>query len=103
MLRTYDAQGRPTLELTSTTVKFAGVATVGWNYTGAAQSGSINDSRLVQYPGCVPYVIVISGQIDVGGYLPQFSINGATITWTYRMANAQTYTRPDTTFVYGIF
>jgi hypothetical protein len=88
MLRTYDAQGRPTLELTS---------------TGAAQSGSINDSRLVQYPGCVPYVIVISGQIDVGGYLPQFSINGATITWTYRMANAQTYTRPDTTFVYGIF
>lgn len=103
MLRTYDAAGRPTLELTSTVQKFMGVGSVGWSYTGGAQSGTINDSRFVQYPGCVPYVIVISGQIDVGGYMPQFSISGTTLTWSYRLANAQTYTRPDTTFIYGIF
>jgi hypothetical protein len=103
MLRTWDAAGRQTLGIDTRIAKFMGVATVGWDYTGGTKSGVIVDGRFTQYANVQPFVMVISGSIDVGGYMPQLTISGNTLTWNYTKDAAQTYTRPNTTFMYGIF
>ncbi len=103
MLKTRDAHNRETLALDQTIVKFMGVASVGGNYTGGAQSGTLTDSRFTQYPGCVPYVMVVDGTIDIGGYTPTLTIRGNTLTWYYRVPGGNHYSRVNTTFIYGIF
>lgn len=103
MLRTWDAQGRQTLNIDTRMAKFMGVASIGWDYTGGTKSGVINDARFTQYAGCTPYVMVISGNIDIGGYMPALTISGNTLTWTFPRDQSVNYTRPNTTFMYGIF
>lgn len=103
MLKTWDAQGRQTLAVDTRVAKFMGVMSVGWDYTGGTQSGTITDGRFTQYQNVQPFSLVISGQIDVGGYMPKISIIGNTLTWTYPRPEAVNYTRPNTTFMFGIF
>jgi len=103
MLQTWDASGRQTLKLDSRMAKFMGVASIGWNNTGSTKSGTISDSRFSQYPNVVTFVCVINGLIDIGGYMPTFTISGNTLTWTFPRDAASQATRPNTVFTYGIF
>jgi hypothetical protein len=91
------------LRLGDRIMKFAGIASVGWSYTGGAQSGTIVDGRFTQYPGCIPIAFVIAGAIDTRGGGVRFSFNGNTLTWSYPISASQAYARRDATFVYGIF
>lgn len=103
MLRTWDAAGRQTLNIDTRVAKFMGVASIGWDYTGGTKSGTIVDARFTQFPNVQPFVMVINGNIDIGGYMASLSINGNTLTWNFPRDAAQTYTRPNTTFMYGIY
>jgi hypothetical protein len=103
IFNTFDPAGRPTFSANKLCVKFTGAAAVGWDYTGGTKSGTINDVRFTQYPGCVPYVMVISGNMDIGGYMPSLTVSGNTLTWNYPKDAAQNFTRPNTIFIYGIF
>jgi hypothetical protein len=103
MLNTWDAAGRQTLSTNTRVAKFMGVASIGWDYTGGTKSGTITDTRFTQYPNVQPFALVISGNIDIGGYMPTLSISGTTLTWTYPRDQSVNYTRPKTTFMFGIF
>lgn len=83
--------------------KFAGKASIGWDYTGGQKSGSITDSRFTQYAGCQPFWFIIAGGFNPRWGGVSFSISGNTLTWNYQMPQENSSTRPNTTFVYGIW
>ncbi len=104
MLQTWAENGTPMLSLGDRLFKFAGVANVGWDFTGGAQSGTITDGRFTQYPNCVPFAFSIRNNFDNRGGGVQLSISGNTLTWSYPYPETdKSYKRPNTQFVYGIF
>lgn len=107
MLQTFDTTASgpdvPMLRVGDLVYKFAGVASVGWSYTGGTQSGQINDDRFTRYPGCEPFAFVIDAAFDSRGGGVILSISGNTLTWSYPVGAATQQNRPNATFVYGIF
>lgn len=98
----WNAAGQNTLDLTTRVGKFFGNASVGNSYTGAATSGTITDSRFTGYAGTTPFAFIQSGGIDTDGNRVTFSFSGNVLTWTFPNGSGSAFTRPDTTFVYGV-
>lgn len=104
MIRTWDAATQlPMVSFGDRIFKFMGAASVGWDYTGGAQSGTIVDGRFTQYPGCVGSAFVISSLFDNSGGGVILSISGNTLTWRYPYPEAVFNKRSNATFVYGIY
>jgi len=104
MLQTWDAaSGRPMVKLGDRMFKLMGTASIGWSYTGGAQSGTITDSRFTQYPGSIPRAFVINAAFDRYGGAPSITISGNTLTWTYPNASATQTNRPNNQFMYGFY
>lgn len=104
MLRTWDPiTGAPMLAFGDRTAKFAGVATIGWATTGSTKTGTLVDARFTQYAGCIPFATAIGGGLNPRGGAPTLTISGTTLTWAYPLDYAAAFSRPDTTFIYGIF
>ena len=103
-LQVWDNSGNLRLDLSDRIFKFFGVANIGNTYTGTTAAGTIADSRFTQWSGAVPFAFIINGNIDPDGNAPEFSISGNVLTWTFpRSVSGSSYTRPDTTFTYGIY
>ena len=83
--------------------KFLGYATIGWNVTGGAQSGTITDGRFTQYPGSEPIAFPVNGGFDTRGAGARLTISGNTLTWRYPYPEAEQAKRQPLTFVYGFF
>ena len=104
MLQTFDlTNGNPMLQVGDLVFKFAGVASVGWSYTGSAQSGTITDDRFTRYPGCVADAFVIDAAFDTRGGGVILTFSGNVLTWRYPINAATQQNRPNATFVYGIW
>lgn len=102
-IQCWDDSGNLTLDLSSSLVKTFGQASVGNSHTGGAANGTITDSRFTAYAGHVPFAFAQDGLIDVNGNTCEFSFSGNVLTWSFpNGAGGPSYTRPDTTFVYGI-
>lgn len=97
--------GNIAIDYTDRMFKFFGVAYVGTDYTGTAASGVISNGLFNAYSGNVPFAFTISGDISVDGYACRYSFPGnGTLVWTFPGSNsAQTFTRPNTLFAYGIY
>lgn len=104
-LQFFDAStGNLRLSLSDRLFKFFGIAQIGNSYTGSASSGTIVDSRFTAYPSNQWFAFVVNGSIDPDGNAPEFSLAGNTLTWSFpRSVSASAWTRPNTTFVYGIY
>lgn len=103
-LQIFDASGNLRLDLSDRLFKFFGVAQIGDAYTGTSASGTITDSRFTAWSGAVPFAFIIDGSIDPDGNAPEFSVSGNVLTWTFpRSVSGSSYTRPSTTFAYGIY
>lgn len=97
----WNASGQKTLDLTTRVAKFFGTASIGNSYTGTATSGTITDSRFTAYSGLTPFAFIVAGGIDFDGNRAVFSFSGNVLTWTFPNGSGNSYTRPDTTFIYG--
>jgi len=102
-LELWAPDGRRRLRIGQRCFKRLGMAQVGWNFTGAAKSGTITDPRFTAYPANEPRTIFIDGQVDVSGNLVTISFSGNTLTWSYRNDPASPTTRPNAAFLYGIW
>jgi len=92
------------LDLSDRLLKFFAIAQIGNSYTGSSSSGTITDSRFSTYALNTPFAFAISASIDPDGNAPVFSFSGNTLTWSFpRSVAGQSWTRPDTTFAYGIY
>lgn len=92
-----------TLDIDSRVAKFFGSAQVGNTHTGTTASGTITDSRFTAYSGTTPFVFVLGGSFDLDGNRCEFSFAGNVLTWNFpNSVSGSAWTRPDTTFVYGI-
>jgi hypothetical protein len=78
-------------------LKFLGTNSIGTSYTGSAASGTITNAALTTY-GTTPWVAVLNASLANPTERPNFSFSGDTLTWTFSGS-----TRPNTTFVWGIF
>lgn len=104
MLQSWDVNtGQPMVQIGDRLYKFLGIASVGYSYTGTAQSGTIVDGRFTAYPACVPFAFVLDGGLQTRGGSPSLNISGNTLTWSYPLSGSNTDWRPNTTFAYGIF
>jgi hypothetical protein len=103
MIQTWAENGTPMVSLGDRLYKFMGIATIGWDTTGGAQTGTITDPRFTQYPGCESFVFTIAGGFDPRGGGATFTIAGNNLTWRYPYAEAVVWKRVNTTFVYGIY
>lgn len=104
MLRTWHpVTGVPMVSFGDRILKTLGVYSVGWDFTGGAQSGTFTDARLTQYPGCVGSVFSITPTFDTRGGGVRLSISGNTVTWAYPYPEATQAKRPNNTFVLGIY
>ena len=96
--------GNPRLVMTDRLFKFFGVANIGNSYTGTTASGTITDSRFSTFSANTPFAFILNGSIDPDGNAPVFSFSGSNLDWSFpRSVSGQSWTRPDTTFVYGVF
>lgn len=94
------------LDLSDRTYKFFGIAQVGNSFTGTQGSGTIVNGLFNAYPGNIPFAFALGGRIEINGYGCQFSFSGNTLTWQFAQSTGdpnRPWTRPDTTFAYGIW
>lgn len=100
----YLPSGVQTIGLTSSIAKFLGITNIGQSYTGNSNSGSFTDSRFTAYSGHTPFVQQLNAFLDTEGNFPTFSFSGSTLNWVFPRGGtpAEWWTRPDTSFVYGI-
>jgi hypothetical protein len=100
----FTSTGQPLFKVDSSLVKFLGTASIGTSHTGTANSGSLTDSRFTAYSQHTPFVMTLTARLNPDGDFPVFSFSGTTLLWEYPRGGAagETWTRPDTVFVYGI-
>ena len=102
-VQAWNAAGVKTLDIDTRIAKFFGTAQVGNSYTGTAASGTITDSRFTAYTGTTPFVFALGGSFDLDGNRCEFSFSGNVLTWNFpNSVSGSSWTRPDTTFIYGI-
>jgi len=102
-IQCWNAAGTKTLDIDTRIAKFFGSAQVGNTHTGTTASGTITDSRFTAYAGTTPFVFTLGGSFDLDGNRCEFSFAGNVLTWNFpNSVSGSSWTRPDTTFVYGI-
>lgn len=102
-LELWDEAGRRKFRIGSRAFKRFGVLSVGWSFTGIQRSGSLIDARFGLYPKNTPQIITLDGSVDVSGNTVDVYVSGNTLNWTYKNDPASRVTRPDCTFMYGIY
>jgi hypothetical protein len=99
----WNASNEKTIDISSRMAKFFGVASIGWSHTNTTRTGTITDSRFTSIQGGTPFAVVVSGGFNVNGGGALFSISGDTLTWAFPIESpADSSTRPNTTFAYGV-
>ena len=98
-LEIFAANGDTIFSVTDSLVKIFGFASVGQAHTGAANSGTIIDTRF-QLAQHVPFFARYDSGFSQEGYDALITISGNTLTWTFPKPSLG---RPNQTFLYGAY
>lgn len=105
-LQAWDASGNLILDTTTTLLKWVGSLSVGWNFTGSAQSGQLYVPAFASYPLNKPFLVRRDGILspNVHDDQPTIWVDGDYIKWSYPNADPGTngLYRTNATVDYGL-